>query len=142
MQKNSCVLSFYIGKNSIRVFWCFHVYFEKFNSCVLNKFILFHPIAAYKKLNSCYLSCFLRLFYNLKVVIPSINCRHKKMVFSTPRDEFWISWRDIWGEGTWDRYLQAPKLHLVISYTYGQRVLTKVAQSAKIDVFKQFWRQK
>ena len=28
---------------------------------------------------------------HLKVVIPSINCRHKKMVFSTPRDEFWIS---------------------------------------------------
>ena len=64
--------------------------------------------------------------------------------FSTPRDEFWISWRDIWGEGTWDRYLQAPKLHLVISHTYGQHdvVLTKVAQRSKIDVFKQFWRQK
>ena len=47
------------------------------------------------------------------------------------------------GGGTWDTYLQAPKLHLVISHTYGQRVvLTKVAQSAKKDVFKQFWRQK
>ena len=53
------------------------------------------------------------------------------MVFSTPRDEFWISWRDIWGEGTGDRYLQAPKLHLVTSHTYDQQVLTKVAQSAK-----------
>ena len=39
-------------------------------------------------------------------------------------------------------YLQAPKFYLVISYTYGQRVFTKVAQSAKIDVVKQFWRQK
>ena len=63
--------------------------------------------------------------------------------FSTPRDEFWISWRDICGEGTWDRYLRATKLHLVISHTYGQHVvLTKVAQSAKIDVFKKLWRQK
>ena len=83
------------------------------------------------------------IFYKeMKVVIPSIHCRDKKMVFSTPRDEFWISWRDIWGEGTWDRYLRAPKLHLVISHTYGQHVLTKVAQRSKIDVFKQFWRQK
>ena len=78
----------------------------------------------------------------MKVVIPSTACRDKKMVFSTPRDEFCISWSDIWEEGTWDRYLQAPKLHLVISHTYGQHVLTKVAQSAKIDVLKQFWRQK
>ena len=57
------------------------------------------------------------------------------MVFLTPRDEFWISWRGIWEEGTWDRYSQAPKLHLVISQTNGQYVLTKVAQSAKNDVF-------
>ena len=78
----------------------------------------------------------------MKVVIPSTACRDKKMVFSTPHDEFSISWWDILGKGTWDRYLQAPKLYLVISYTYGQRVLTKVAQNAKIDVFKQFWRQK
>ena len=78
----------------------------------------------------------------MKVVISSINCRHKKMVFSTPRDEFRFFGRDIWGEGTWDRYLQAPKMYLVISYTCGQHVLTKVVQKLKIDVFKQFWRQK
>ena len=64
------------------------------------------------------------------------------MFFSTPRDEFWISWRDIWEEETWDRWLQAPKLDLAISHTYGQHVLTKVAQSAKIDIFKQLWRKK
>ena len=74
----------------------------------------------------------------MKVVIPSIHCRDKKMVFSTPRDEFWISWRDIWGGWTWDRYLQAPKLHLVISHTYSLHVLTKVAQRSNFDVFEQF----
>ena len=68
------------------------------------------------------------IFLKMKVVIPSTHCRHKKMVFSTPRDEFWIFWRDIWEEGTWDRYWQAPKLPLVVSHTYGQHdVLTKVA---------------
>ncbi len=81
-------------------------------------------------------------FLEMKVVIPSTADRHEKMVFSTPHDEFWISWRDFWGKGTWDRYLQAPKIYLIISHTYGQHVLTKVAHSAKIDVFKQFWRQK
>ena len=81
----------------------------------------------------------------MKVVIPSTACRDKKMVFSTPHDKFWISWRDISGEGIWDEYLQDHKLHLVISHTYGQHdVLIKKAQGAKIDVFtdKKFWRQK
>ena len=72
----------------------------------------------------------------------TVDKKKKNVFFDPPRDEFWISWRDILREGTWDRYLQAPKLHLVISHTYGQHVLTKVAQSAKINVFKQFWRQK
>ena len=31
---------------------------------------------------------------------------------------------------------------VVLSHTLGQHVLTKVAQRGKIDVFKQFWRQK
>ena len=74
----------------------------------------------------------------MKVVIPSTACRHKKMVFSTPHDEFCISGHDIWGEGTSDRYLQAPKMYLVISHTCGQHELTKVVQKAKIHVFKQF----
>ena len=64
------------------------------------------------------------------------------MVFSTPHDEFFISGHDILGEGTWDRYLQAPKMYLVISHTCGQHALTKVVQKVKIHVFKQFWRQK
>ena len=76
--------------------------------------------------------------HKMKVVIPSTACRHKKMVFSTPHDEFCISGHDIWGEGTSDRYLQAPKIYLVISHTCGQHALTKVVQKAKIDVFKQF----
>ena len=74
----------------------------------------------------------------MKVVIPSTGCREKNMVFSTPHDEFCISGHDIWGEGTSDRYLQAPKMHLVISHTCGQHELTKVVQKAKIHVFKQF----
>ena len=41
----------------------------------------------------------------MKVVIPSSGCREKNMFFSTPHDEFCISRHDIWGEGTWDRYL-------------------------------------
>ena len=73
-----------------------------------------------------------------KVVIPSTGCREKNMFFSTPHDEFCISGHDIWGEGTSDRYLQAPKMYLVISHTCGQHELTKVVQKAKIHVFKQF----
>ena len=79
---------------------------------------------------------------DMKVVIPSTVCRREKIFFSTPHDEFCISGRDIWEEGTWDRYLQAPKMYLVISHTYGQHELTKVVQKAKIHIFKQFWRQK
>ena len=56
----------------------------------------------------------------MKVVIPSTGYRGKNMVFSTPHDEFCISGHDIWGEGTWDRYLQAPKMYLVISHTRGE----------------------
>eukprot|EP00493_Phyllostaurus_siculus_P025527 UN25871 len=36
------------------------------------------------------------------------------------------------------QHIQATKLHLVISHTYGQHLLIKVAQRAKIDVLKQF----
>ena len=49
------------------------------------------------------------IFWNMKVVIPSTACRHKKKVFPTPHDEFCISGHDIWGKGTWDRYLQGSK---------------------------------
>ena len=37
-----------------------------------------------------------RCFSNMKVVIPSTGCRAKNGLFD-PRDEFWISWRDILG---------------------------------------------
>ena len=39
------------------------------------------------------------------------------------------------GEMSWDRYLQAPKMYLVISRTCGQHALIKVVQRAKNDVF-------
>ena len=86
---------------------------------------LFSSILSYKKTE-------------MKVVFPSSGCRGKNMAFSTPHDEFCISRHDIWGEGTSDRYLQAPKMYLVISHTCGQHELTKVVQKAKIHVFKQF----
>ena len=42
-------------------------------------------------------------------ILDTKSARGEKMVLSTPHDEFWISWRDIWGKGTWCSYLQAPK---------------------------------
>ena len=57
------------------------------------------------------------------------------MVFLTPHDMFCISGHDIGVEGTSDRYLQAPKMYLIISHTCGQHELTKVVQKAKIHVF-------
>ena len=51
-------------------------------------------------------------------ILDTKSARGKKMVLSTPHDEFWISWRDIWGKGNEDRYVQAPQIYLVISHTY------------------------
>ena len=49
----------------------------------------------------------------------------------------------VWqNEGGWDKYLQAFKIYLVISHTFGQHALTKVVQKTKIHDFKQFWSQK
>ena len=68
-------------------------------------------ISAKKKTNHQKLafgSYFCSWIQHLKVVIPSTGCRDKKWFFRPPHDEFCISGHDIWGEGTWDRYLQAP----------------------------------
>ena len=64
------------------------------------------------------------------------------MVFSTPHDEFCISGDDIWGEGTSDRYLQAPQNAFDhITHMWSTRV-DQSGPKAKIRVFKQFSRQK
>ena len=44
-------------------------------------------------------------FLHLKVVIPTTWYRHKKMVFSTPQDEYCVSDHDIGDERTSDGYL-------------------------------------
>ena len=91
---------------------------------------------------SLWLSAHIILIQKWRWLFHQLTVDTKKWFFRPPVMSFGFLDVIFWGEGTWDRYLQAPKLHLVISHTYGQHVLTKVAQSAKIDVFKQFWRQK
>ena len=85
--------------------------------------------------SSCYRMCY------FKVVIPSTSYGKKNVFF----DPSWWSfhfWTWYLGEGTWDRYSQAPKMHLVISNTCSQHALTTVIQKAKIHLLKQFWTQK
>ena len=85
--------------------------------------------------SSCYRMCY------FKVVIPSTSYGKKMFFF----DLSWWSfhfWTWYLGEETWDRYSQAPKMHLVISNTCSQHALTTVIQKAKIHLLKQFWTQK
>ena len=85
--------------------------------------------------SSCYRMCY------FKVVIPSTSYGKKNVFF----DPSWWSfhfWTWYLGKGTWDRYSQAPKMHLVISNTCSQHALTTVIQKAKIHLLKQFWTQK
>ena len=85
--------------------------------------------------SSCYNMCY------FKVVIPSTSYMEKNVFF----DPSWWSfhfWTWYLGEETWDRYSQAPKMHLVISNTCSQHALTTVIQKAKIHLLKQFWTQK
>ena len=85
--------------------------------------------------SSCYRMCY------FKVVIPSTSYGKKNVFF----DPSWWSfhfWTWYLGKGTWDRYSQAPKMHLVISNTCSQHAFTTVIQKAKIHLLKQFWTQK
>ena len=85
--------------------------------------------------SSCYRMCY------FKVVIPSTSYGEKNVFF----DPSWWSfhfWTWYLGEETWDRYSQAPKMHLVISNTCSQHAFTTVIQKAKIHLLKQFWTQK
>ena len=61
--------------------------------------------------SSCYRMCY------FKVVIPSTSYGKKNVFF----DPSWWSfhfWTWYLGEGTWDRYSQAPKMYLIISHTW------------------------
>ena len=76
--------------------------------CSLNHDLHYHSTRHNSK-NAC-VTCFLGMnivlkqfttenfFHHMKVVTPSTACRHKKMLLSTPHDEFCISGHDIWGK--------------------------------------------
>ena len=59
-------------------------------------------------------------FHKLIYFDLEIAKRCTKKFFSTPHDEFCVSWRGIWNKETCDRYLQTLKIYLIISHICGQ----------------------